>query len=328
MNGSSATLAIEEEMSHAYRSEYQQIVGARLASLQDARERMAPLLPQLRSIHAARWARALAGSVGITGAVAMAVLSAGQDVGGAPTYALLGSSVAAIATYVLARLVVPAATSLSLSTPAPALTGDLRSDLAELDESDPATVVDRRLSRLEEWSTALPMAAISLLTPLTLHYVVAALGGDSASSFAKWIQISLMIVGHAHLTLMGLAIAFARKMTRASREELGRMSIHREWGKALGITVAASAVPGVLLLAVPPVLAAITGLAFVPFMFVFMRRRMIAERAIIDLASTPWTVRVTPELHEDARGALPPQEEPAAEDEREALAERLTISSP
>lgn len=90
----------------------------------------------------------------------------------------------------------------------------------------------------------------------------------------------------------GLAVAFGRKLTKLTGEGLGSLSIHRAWGKAWGITIFVSAVPGLLLLAVPPLLTAITGLAFIPFMFVFMHRRLMNERSAMELAEEATTARI------------------------------------
>lgn len=308
-------------MGHAYRSGYQQIVGSRVASIRHAREMIEPVMPQLRSVHAARMARALAGGVGIAGAIAMAILACADPDGGLATYALLGSSVAAVATYVLARLSLPLAKTFSLSDRLPRLTGELSRDLAELDASDPARSIEQRLSALETWSTTLPMAAASLLMPLTLHYAFISMFGDeSATSFATWIRLSLVIVGHAHLTLMALAIGFGRRMKNASVDEIARMSINQEWAKVWAITVGVSALPGILLLLVPPILAAITGLAFIPFMFVLVRRRLLTERSTIALASMAASVRVASEVQDDSWAELATVEEPGTEEEAPPLA--------
>lgn len=283
-------------MSHAYRSAYQQMIGMRLAEMKVAREMVEPLLPRLRSVRAARTARALAGAVGIAGAFAMPVFAVTGDEA-APTYALLGAAGAALGTYAVARALFGLAGSFVRRTlRMPALTGDLEADLARLDASDPRRAIDRTVDSLEVWSTALPLGALSLLTPLMLHYAFVCVGGsETAAGFGRWIRLSLVIVGHAHLALMALAIRFARKMQRADAEDLAQMSIHREWLVAWLVTVVVSAVPGVLLLAVPPILTTITGLAFIPFMFALMRRVVINERSALELADEAVNVRIAPD---------------------------------
>ncbi len=278
-------------MSHAYRSAYQHIVGMRLAEMKLAREMLEPILPRLRSVRAARIARILAGSVGLAAAAAMVLVACiGDD--GESTYALIGGGTAAITTYLVVRLFLGIGFR-RFTRPVPKLTGDLDEDLARIAASDPLREVERRFDSLELWSTALPLAAISLLMPLTLHYTfMATTLQEPPAIFGKWIAISLVIVGHAHLALMAQAIAFARKMRTATAESLAQMRIHREWAKAWGITIGVAALPGALLVGIPPLLTAITGLAFIPFMFALMRRRVMSERSVLELAAEAVHVRV------------------------------------
>jgi hypothetical protein len=287
-------------MSSAYRSPYQHIIGMRLAEMRRARAMVEPHVPDLRSVGHARIARILAGAVGIAGACAMIVFACLGDEAGA-TYALLASSSGMAGTYVLARvaLAIAGVTTRSLldenATPRPRLTGQLDADLAQLEAIDPIRAIERRLARLEVWSTALPLAALSLFMPLTLHYGIGWLmGPESPETYGSWIRFSLLIVGHAHLALMALAIAFARKISRTPQPELAAMSIHGEWLKAWGVTVAVSSLPGILLFLIPPVLTAVTGLAFIPLMFVLARRRVLKERAMMGLAQAASMVRVAP----------------------------------
>ncbi|MBN9167651.1 MAG: hypothetical protein BGO98_25415 [Myxococcales bacterium 68-20] len=276
-------------MSSAYRSAYHHLVGVRLAEMKLARETVEPLLPRLRSIRAARIARALAGGVGIAGAIMTAVCACLDGYG--VTYALLGSGAAALTTYVLARLLFAFGGAHEWTLPK--LTGELDADLSRIESSNPFRPIARDLQALEVWSTTLPLAALSLLMPLTLHYgALALVAQTSPASFAGWIRISLVIVGHAHLALAGLAVAFGRKLTKLTGEGIASLPIHRAWARTWAITNAVSAVPGLLLLAVPPVLTAITGLAFIPFMFVFMRRRLMNERSAIELAEEATTARI------------------------------------
>jgi hypothetical protein len=282
-------------MSHAYRSAYQHIVGTRLAEMKQVRDTVQPLLGNLGSVESARIARAAAGVVGLGAALAVAVCAAVSETAAATTF-LVGGAAAMPVSYVLARLLlgILARASRPTTWSKPHLTGELDADLARIDASSPLPALARRLGNLEAWSSALPLAAISLLAPLTLHFLVCCIPGSGVSmrEFGTWIQISLVVVGHAHLALMAFAIAFSRKMARLETEEIAQMSIHREWAKVLGLTVAVSAVPGVLLLAVPPVISAVTGLAFIPFMFVLMRRRVLEERATMHMVETAHMVRV------------------------------------
>src|SRR5260370_38098921 len=95
-----------------------------------------------------------------------------------------------------------------------------------------------------------------------------ALAGGSlqARGYDEWIRVSVLIVGNAHIALAVCAFLFARRLHRSSLEEM-HCRFHALWLKALGITVLVSAAPGVLLLAIPPVLTFVTGIAFVPGLF-------------------------------------------------------------
>lgn len=274
-------------MSHAYRSAYEHIVTERRIDVERARERLAPTLPDLHATFSARVARVLAGSVGLAGALVM-VLFAAEKRDASATYALLGATVAASIAYVFARAGLAVRSMFWQPVkPLPPLSGELTTDLARLDASNPFAAIARRLEGLEFWSAALPLTAMSLLAPLTLHWLFLQVAStESASSFANWIRISLIVVGHAHLALAALSIAFARRMSKHDDDVLVAMPIHREWGKAWAITIGVAAVPGIALVGIPPALVAITGIAFIPFMFMFMHRQLIRERAAIDLART------------------------------------------
>jgi hypothetical protein len=51
--------------------------------------------------------------------------------------------------------------------------------------------------------------------------------------------------------------------------------------------------PGIVLLFLPPVLTALTGLAFIPLMFLLMRRRVVAERTTMAHAEAVTTIRTS-----------------------------------
>ena len=273
-------------MSMAYRSAYQHIVGTRLAEMRLAKDAVEPLLPRLRRVHTARVARVVAGSVGIASTLAAAVGALFDDRGSSASTAVVGGAAAVVGAYAVTRALL-AVGGLFVGSPRfaiPTLTGELDTDLARIDASSPLAKTLARLDRLEVYSTALPLAAISLLAPLTLHFAFSAIVLEkSLHDFADWIRISFIIVGHAHIALMCASVAFARKMKRMDTPALAAMPITREWARALGIAVLVAAMPGIILFLIPPLLALFTGLAFVPFMFVLMRRRVLNERAAMAL---------------------------------------------
>jgi hypothetical protein len=112
-------------------------------------------------------------------------------------------------------------------------------------------------------SLALPLIGMSLVMPLTLHAVISLFLHD-ATGFEEWTRMSLVVVGHAHLALAALAGTAAWRMARGEQ--------HLSGMKILFITVGVSCVPGVILLALPPVIVLATGLVFVPAMIAAMSR--------------------------------------------------------
>lgn len=291
-------------MGHAYRSGYEQIIGSHIVAWKRSHQELSQHLPSLRAVFSARVARIIGGAVGIFGALLMAVIAASDD-GGAAAWALVLSVIAAIGSWLSARLALGLISRLGrglrIEGKLPALSGVLADDLSRLDESDAREQIDRDLGRLELWSTSLPLIATSLLAPLSIHFCAAPLFGphyDFMRSYAGWIRISLVVVGHAHLALAFMAHRFAKKMRSKSPTDLREMPLTGEWGRALGIAVLVAAIPGILLLVVPPVLSAITGILFIPFMFVLMHHNLTHERSAIEMATTMATVssvRVTPE---------------------------------
>jgi hypothetical protein len=247
-------------------------------------------LPVLHTTLAKRYARAAAGAVGIVGAVVMVVLAAATD-DAAPTYALLGACAAAASTYMFVRTLFGTRARFAPRSEAglspPPLSGDAQTDLDILERFNPVALLRAQLARIEPWSLELPLIAASLLTPLTLHFLaVSVFAGPDLRSYATWIRISLVIVGHAHLALAACAVRFARKL----RCE-GSFNVHREWGRALAIAVGVAALPGVILFVVPPALAALTGITFIPIMYLvadaWVRSERVTEIVAFDDAETP-----------------------------------------
>ncbi|MCA9671687.1 MAG: hypothetical protein KC503_39080 [Myxococcales bacterium] len=143
-----------------------------------------------------------------------------------------------------------------------------------------------RVSRLERASFTMPLVCLSLLAPLTLHLMVASLLGSSMRDFNGWILLSLVLVGHAHATLVILSV---RHVAQIQHElDAGREAIGGQRGAAALVwTAAAAAVPGAVALFIPPVLVALTGATFVPWMFHWAARRAVLERRALDQALTP-----------------------------------------
>jgi hypothetical protein len=232
---------------------------------------------------------AAAGGVGTAmGAVALlsglladgASYAESQGIEATATWLLLGTWPAALVAGVVGVVVARLSTSVLLDAPV-TISGDPAKDLARLEADDPLCNLRRLASRWEFASAALPLAALSLAAPLTIHWFVAELLGigtlgPTAREFGKWIAMSALIVGHAHLALLLMAVRWA--WTLRTCETLALRSAGSRWVRALLCAVGVAAVPGIVLLAIPPVLVALTGLVFIPAMYALTARRVERER--------------------------------------------------
>ena len=236
------------------------------------------------SVHARRTARIWAGTAGILGAAAIAGTTAVRYLGeakaleGVPT-ALLPVSWLAMAVAYAAGIVV-ADVRLRAFVDRPRRTGDPRADACRLEEALPEIDQRARVNAMERASVALPMIAAALLVPLSIHlacYSLALLAGKPVAGFDWWIACSGVIVGHAHLALAYFSWSFAQKARRATVFEVAAGKAGSGWTVWM-MTVAVSALPGVVLLAIPPALTLVTGLLFIPAMFGMMKRRIVRER--------------------------------------------------
>lgn len=258
----------------------------RYADLLIERRRELPMALAWSAVRERRVARIAAGAVGLAGAGLMILRAAAvaldpkhRVVG--LTHLLLGSVVAMVIAYALGRV----GAKLFYSRPAiPSRSRDPRLDELKLESPLCSQDAWDQADRRELWSVALPLMAIALLAPLTIHALVygalLAYQGSLASNvadFNTWVALSLLIVGHAHLVLAFLSYRFAKKLRELPTVELEQKGGQLGWN-AFWWTVFVSAVPGALLYLIPPLLTLFTGLLFSPAAFRFMRRRVMAER--------------------------------------------------
>lgn len=304
----------------AYRSAYEHIVGARLAETSELRGELTPMLPALRAVTRARLARIAAGGVGVAAALAMTFCAAwfsDKSSDPSPTYALLYGSLAAMGTWLVARTGLGLGARLRRRESGELrLSGQLDEDLARIDAQDPRAElhrVERLANRLELPSVALPAAGISFLFPLLSHWLFLLVTGSAREmgDFAQWIRISLVIVGHAHIALVVCGFLFAKKLRGLSLDALTDLKIHREWLKAWLITIGVSCLPGILLVLVPPILVAITGIAFIPAVWLLLHRAVRAERSRFAFAAAASNIRI-------AASAASPLDALAEQKQREA----------
>jgi hypothetical protein len=283
-------------MQSAYRS-IDYLVAQRFDELAETRADQIVELEPLRRVYARRAGRTFAGLVGTAFGLWMFIdalvvaFSDGRIWDGASndgklTEILLWSWPAMIVAYFIARTKGRRRIDARLAEPVEP-TGDAAADLARLESTDPRRLLVSMVRSRERWSVAMPLVALSLLTPLTLHWIVGQLIASSsngplkARDFDEWITVSTIIVGHAHVVLAICAIVYASKLRMRTSAEF---SPHGGWVAALGITVLASGLPGVFLLVIPPILVALTGLVFVPAMYLVITRRVADERQWLALA--------------------------------------------
>ena len=126
-------------------------------------------------------------------------------------------------------------------------------------------------------SLMVPAIGIAALGPITLHMaVVLPLWGSKA--FDMWVLESLVITGLAHVVFAAASARRARDLV-AGRPARSPRSVYLA-------TVFASCVPFVVLLGIPPILVAITGVPFLPLLSA-METMVARERRDIAAASHP-----------------------------------------
>ncbi|MBI1947335.1 MAG: hypothetical protein HYS27_16695 [Deltaproteobacteria bacterium] len=130
-------------------------------------------------------------------------------------------------------------------------------------------------SASERNALVLPLVAVALVGPLSIHGVISLLlgCGPGPIGFDEWVMASLLIVGHAHLVF---AILLGRAGA-ALADNTDPMSAKR----TLLWTVVTAGVPGALLYLIPPILTALTGAVLLPVLYAWARRTLAAERALL-----------------------------------------------
>ena len=280
----------------AYRS-LEPVLQLRLAALQERRVTDAPMVDLARRVASRRMARACGGCVALGVAVAafvtgLASMASGYEMEKTAhmwaTALLLGAWAAGVGVTVLLRLVTYPVLAARLDAPF-ALSGNVAADLASLDARDPVQSSVAVAVRWERASVALPLAAVSMLAPLTIHCVVwcgmsaSTLSWTTLRDYGGWIAMSALLVSHAHLAVLVGAVRWAWSLRSRPTAEL-RSNLLRHWGLTLLVAVGAACLPGVVLLGIPPILVAVTGLLFVPAMFAVAARSVQQERLALEAA--------------------------------------------
>lgn len=270
----------------------------RLEQLQERGRELGDQIPaEIRTIHARRSARSAAGTSAVLGFFLVALLtgwnflvaSSERDPDVHPTFVLASAVLATIViygvTYHRAKRRFDSLVLASFDTSEDAL-----AQVARLESDGVRRAAARITSRGERSSLALPLAGLGLLGPLTIHLVVWLVLhiGDMDStrwvrSFDWWIAATLFLVGIAHGVLAYQAWRFAGIAEQMPTRRLEVESPIGGWA-ALGWTVLGSLLPGLIALAIPPVIVFLTGALFVPYSFNAMHRRLVEERDILESA--------------------------------------------
>jgi hypothetical protein len=273
----------------AYRS-LEPILSDWIDRVREQQAREWPAREAARRVAARRIARAVGGAAAFlfgTAAFGCAIAAcasgswSGQRLSGLLTPLLLSAWPAALVAWAVTRLSAGAAIARRVHAPI-RLTGVAGDDLLRLQSEDSLAAARTLAARWERAGAALPLAALSIVAPLSLHFLVwCLLDPRPLESFGSWIGISVVVVGHAHVALCVCAVLWARALSRRETIALGD-GLRRSWVKALLTTVGVASLPGLLLVGIPPLLVAVTGLVFVPAMYAATVRCMRRER--LDLA--------------------------------------------
>jgi hypothetical protein len=292
----------------AYRS-LEPATAARFEALLERQDRESPQATAARAIAARRVGRVVAGAVAaLLGGTAMLVglawdspfggslFGGGSWRHGGGTCVLLAAWPTAFAAGLLAYALARRLTARSLQAPAMPPAALAMTEIVRLEESRPLLALRRLAARVEGWSAAAPLAGLSMTAPLTLHAIVAFLftGPDAMLEFGDWIGASALFVGPAHLVLAFMAARWGLSLHRRETHAL-RERIHWRWVKAMLVTIAVAVVPCFLLLTcdppgrldgavadmlslIPAGITAVTGVVFVPAMYLVAARRIEGER--------------------------------------------------
>lgn len=242
---------------------------------------------EVHEIRSARIAAATAGLVGtatlvVTGVVAFAAI--GLRPSGLLGAILASTWIAMGVAHVVARR--RAAARARRAAVAPAPTDDPWADLAGLAASPPGAALRDLAMSQERASASLPLMALALLLPLSIHgllFAVATVMTGTASAigaFDGWICLCAVVVGHAHLALAWFGRDFAGRLASLRDEELV-FEAERRARKAYWSTVGISALPGAVLLLLPPILTAITGVLFCGPLFRGIAFKIWQERQLL-----------------------------------------------
>jgi hypothetical protein len=237
------------------------------------------LSPVFFDVYQRRLGRIWAGFAGVAGATFLGLYAIVEGNPNA-THVLLGAILfpfvaALISRLFVGRLLLQRLLSRIFESDEPHLLYErLRSESAKKNLKD-------SIERLEQLSVGLPLVALSLLAPLTIHLLFFfLLGSNSLQSFDNWILGSLLLVGHSHIILACYSWSYSRTLAESPTSDFSSLG-RRGWA-VLWIVTACSLFPGVIFTSSA---VFITGLFFVPAMFGWASWALSKERLAIEIAS-------------------------------------------
>lgn len=286
-------------MTDAYRG-VDAILEDRLARFRERRDSERAAGEMAARVFAARAGRIAAGVVAAAIGLAMFIVGltaiSSDRACEACTLLLAAGWIAGAAAMAIARAWAFAHTGSALRRE-PALTGDAAADLARINATDPLGELRACAIAFETKSVAFPLAAISLLAPLTIHgaiSLVACVATDTEHAtrdFGCWIAESAIFVGLAHMAVLVQVVLWARSLRQRETTRI-RNKLHKSWALNLLITTGVALVPGIFVVGnsamatlalIPPALVLLTGASFLPFTYVATARRLERERAMLML---------------------------------------------
>lgn len=267
-----------------------QALAAELAALRRQRHaELAALPPALGPLFAWRVARAAGGAVAVVGMAGVfaasllhIALAGGLRVGfdvlswlASAAFAVWGT---ALAVAWLGRIGLRRALVHNLRRELEP-SGDSFRDLDRLRRLSVPQMAAGMLGRWEGPSLAWPLAGAAMALPLFLHFAVfeVASGFDAPPlSFGAWILLSALLVSHCHVVLARMCYRYGQQLARpraVGRDDTGL--------GAVGLVMAVSLVPGLVLFGIPTILVGLTGAVLVPAMHWDARRTRERERALL-----------------------------------------------
>jgi hypothetical protein len=282
--------AVYRDGTEGARAELKELMAGRFRELED-------MPATYQRVYARRWGRAAAGATLVAGGVAMFALAIGRAIdstwlaprsSGVLTNVLVASWLAALIAYLFATAWSAVRFGDRL-TGAFTLTGSLFTDIERARNVSPRALAGHAASRVERWSVALPLMGLALVLPLTLHLIASTVldaRWPAPREFDSWIIMSAVLVGHAHLVLAFKGWQFGRRIVQRGVPELRTVASQEGWS-AWKWTVAVSAVPGLIIIGIPVVVVAVTGM-YIPFAYCGLASRIRSERlALAGIVGAP-----------------------------------------